>query len=100
MNRYSEQQLLNFCVAQHGRFSPEAWSSFDAVGPDQKACAILLLAKSRWYGRQQELQSLVDRWLPKQEGHLSELSQRAGFDASRFVKRLQGQLWSRTEPKR
>lgn len=100
MNRYSEQQLLNFCVAQQGRFNPDAWSSFDAVAPEQKVCAMLLLAKSRWYGRQQEMQTLVNNWMPQQAGPLSELSKRAGFDAARFVKRLQDQLWSRTEPKR
>lgn len=100
MNRHTEQQLLNFCVAQHGRFNPEAWQNLEGVAPEQKACAMLLLANARWYGRLTELRDLVSQSIPHQVGRLSELSARAGFDAARFVKRLQSLLWLSTEPKR
>ncbi|MGE5451881.1 MAG: hypothetical protein ACM3VZ_08610 [Acidobacteriota bacterium] len=104
MNRHTEQQLLNFCVAQHGRFNPEAWQNLEGVAPEQKACAMLLLANARWYGRLSELRDLISQSLPNQGGNpasrLSELSARAGFNGARFVKRLQNLLWLSTEPKR
>jgi len=101
MNRHTEQQLLNFCVAQHGRFNPQAWESLDSVSPDYKACAMLLLANARWYGREQEMRELVGApTRPQAAGRLSELASRAGFNCSRFAQRLQARLWSSTEPKR
>ncbi|MDE2592679.1 MAG: hypothetical protein KGL57_00465 [Burkholderiales bacterium] len=100
MNRHTEQQLLNFCVAQHGRFNPDAWRNLEGVAPEQKACAMLLLANARWYGRLTELRDLVSQSLPNQAGRLSELSARAGFNGALFVKRLQGLLWLSTEAKR
>lgn len=100
MNRHTEQQLLNFCVAQHGRFNAEAWQNLEGVAPEQKACAMLLLANARWYGRLAELRDLVSKSFPNQADRLSELSARAGFNGSLFVKRLQGLLWLSTESKR
>lgn len=100
MNRHTEQQLLNFCVAQHGRFNPDAWSNLEGVEPDQKACAMLLLSNARWYGRLSELRDLVSKSIPNQAGRLSELSIRAGFNPALFARRLQGQLWLSTEAKR
>ncbi|AWI52962.1 hypothetical protein DEH84_05620 [Aquabacterium olei] len=101
MNRHTEQQLLNFCAAQHGRFNAQAWDTLEGVSPEQKACAMLLLAHARWYGRQQEMQSLVgEPSRPQAAGRLSELASRAGFNCGRFAQRLQARLWSSTEPKR
>ncbi|MFZ4552204.1 MAG: hypothetical protein ACOYNB_10300 [Aquabacterium sp.] len=100
MNRYTEQQLLNFCVAQHGRFDPAAWQHVEGVTPEQKACAMLLLSNARWYGRLQEMRDLVGQSIPNQTGRLTELASRVGFNTGLFVQRLQSQLWLSTEPKR
>lgn len=100
MNRYTEQQLVNFCVAQHGRFDPDAWEQLKAVTPEQKACAMLLLANARWYGRQPEMRELVGCAIPHHTGRLSEIASRAGFNCGLFAQRLQSQLWQSTERKR
>ncbi len=100
MNRHTEQQLLNFCVAQHGRFNAEAWGQLEGVAPEQKACAMLLLANARWYGRLSELRDLVGKSLPSGEVELTKMSDRAGFNPARFAQRLQGLLWQSTESKR
>jgi len=100
MNRYTEQQIVNFCVAQHGRFDPRAWQHVEGVSPEQKACAMLVLANARWYGRLHEMRDLVSQSIPDYAGRLSELASRVGFNTALFVQRLQAQLWMSTEPKR
>ncbi|MDE2075456.1 MAG: hypothetical protein KGI91_00085 [Burkholderiales bacterium] len=100
MNRHSEQQLLNFCLAQHGRFNPDAWRKQGVVAPDQTACAMLLLADARWYGRWRELQALMGQSQTAQAGRLTELSRRVGFNPRLFAQRLQALLWQSTEAKR
>ncbi|HET8870258.1 MAG TPA: hypothetical protein VFM48_07420 [Aquabacterium sp.] len=100
MNRHTEQQLLNFCLAQHDRFNAEAWRAQKAVAPTPTVCAMLLLADARWYGRWRELRALVSQCLPGQSGRLTELSQQVGFNPRLFAQRLQGLLWQSTETKR
>lgn len=100
MNRYTEQQIVNFCVAQHDRFDPTAWQHLDGVSPEQKACAMLVLSNARWYGRLHEMRDLVRQSIPHHAGRLSELAARVGFNTTLFVQRLQAQLWMSTEPKR
>ena len=99
MNRHTEQQLLNFCVAQQGRFDAQAWKDLAGVTPEQKACALLVLADARWYGRPTEMKKLVSQFIPNQVDRLYDLSARSGFNCKLFVQRLQGLLWQRSELK-
>jgi hypothetical protein len=100
MNRDTEQQLDNVGVTQHDRFDANAWQQIDGISPEQKACAMLLLANARWYGRLQELRDLVSQSMPAKVERLSELATKAGFNCGLFAQRLQAQLWQSTEPKR
>lgn len=102
MNKSVERQLLSFCAEQQADFNPSAWKDLQQKRPQETLCAMLMLSKARWYGRLQELGSLVQSTLPAlpAPSQTALMAQQCGFDRVRFSERLREQMWFSQEPKR
>lgn len=92
MTRESESELLNFCVAQRGDFSVDAWTRFDRIEKREMAAVCLFLAGVEWFGHKKSLSDVAKELLDGIPATFESLARSLRFDCLRFSSMLKRRL--------